>query len=118
MPPARLCRVVAGQTPANQAQVHAWGRTSGGGSPTLDSPSWGTASITDAGVGVLDVTFERAMGSSNYAALSAVMSTTAFWQPINDPTSGTPTVQRFLAKDATNTLADPVLGWTWIFYGV
>ena len=46
------------------ATVKVWGRTSGGASQSLDSPSYGVSSITDAGVGLLDVTFMTPWGTA------------------------------------------------------
>ena len=46
------------------ATIKVWGRTSGGASQSLDSPSYGVSSITDAGVGLLDITFMTPWGTA------------------------------------------------------
>ena len=116
----RTLHTVSGQRPTNEAQIHAWGSTGGGGSPTLNTPSWGTASITDAGVGLLDVSFERAMGSANYYASASPMdNSTAFFQcDVDNTTAPAAGIVRYRCKDAANTATDPQLGWTWLIAGI
>ena len=99
-----------------------WGRTSGGGSPTLDTPSPGVASITDAGVGQLDVSFERGQGAATYCAGVVTMATSGTLKDIGHvslTTVPTATVIRFINNTAiAGATADPALGYQFMVLGL
>ena len=111
-----------GLTPPAQVQAHAWGRTSGGGTPTLDAPSWGTSSITDVSLGLLDVTWERAFANANYQVNVNIMHTAGASNAVgivSDTTIPTSTVARFISKNSVAGVTfDPGLGYSWLAYGV
>ena len=117
----RSLQEVNGLTPPAQVQAHAWGRTSGGGTPTLDTPSWGTSSITDVSVGVLDVTWERAFADANYQVNCSILHTGGASNAvglISDVTVPTSTVARLICRNFTAITFDPGLGYSWLAYGV
>ena len=94
-------------------QIHAWVRTTGGASQVIDTQA-GVLSITDAGVGLLDVTWEVPFAAGNsyapYAAVevSDVSQTVCKIQPGTPPTA---TALRVVCVNAS-TLAevDPTSG--------
>ena len=51
--------------------AHAYVHTTGGASPSIES-SFGVASITDSGVGLLDVTWNVAFGGANYTVIPSI----------------------------------------------
>ena len=106
---------VLGRTALVERQLHCWGRTSGGASPTLDTPSWGSSSITDVAVGLLDVTMERAAGSANYVIGLCIQSTTAnvAFGIADSTTAATSTVFRLSAWNTTSR-TDPTVGYHWL----
>ena len=113
----RTTNAVNGRLGLTERQIHCWGRTSGGGTPTLDTPSWGSSSITDAGTGLLDVTMERATGGANYPIIAQVQSTVVNYAfpLINATTAPTSTVFRISAL-GTSANTDPTIGYHWIVY--
>ena len=111
--PLRFPGAVSGQGPVLEGLVHAWGRTSGGGTPTLDSPSYGTSSITDSGVGLLDVTWTVPFASTT--------SYQVIWTSQKAENSAT-ILQLSTTQSATavqmDMLADPAGGYQWIAVGI
>ena len=98
----------------------AWLRTSGGATPSLDT-SYGVTSITDAGVGQLDVTWTVACASgTSYAVVPTIFSSqvqqrVAF---VSNATVPTATVARLVCNNtsAGNT-TDPTSGFMCIMVG-
>ena len=111
---------VSGVRSDSLARAHAWGRTSGAGSPTLDTRSWGTASITDASVGLLDVTFEAGFGGVAYCAIvSVTVSSINLTTKVSNVTVPTAAAIRIvcLNSGATATTLDPDVGYEWVVFG-
>ena len=111
--PLRFPGAVSGQGPVLEGLVKAWGRTSGGGTPTLDPPSYGTSSITDSGTGLLDVTW------------TVPFAATASYQVLFTPqkaAGSTTVIQLSTTQSATavqlDAGADPAGGYHWIALGI
>ena len=115
----RLTGPVNGMAPQHQQPLKAWGSTSGGGIPSLDSPSWGTASITDVDVGVLDITFVAELGSPFYAmnVQCRTVTTNLLIARVSTLPTPTTTTIRIVAGGLDGTFTDPTLGYTWMVQG-
>jgi hypothetical protein len=106
-----------GQLAASPTQIHAWGSTTGGGTPVLDSPSFGTASITDIATGILDVTMREGISPANYAVFMTPISSTAtiFVGSVSGSTAQTATVFRLTCHEPVSlALTDPTVGYGWM----
>lgn len=68
----RLPGAISAPSPALEQIAWAWGNTSGSASPVLDSPSFNISSITDGGVGILDVTWSQPFSSATSYAVMAI----------------------------------------------
>ena len=92
--------LVSGSRTPLQLQAR-WGRTSGAGAPTLQS-NLGTASITDAGTGLMDVTFETPIINGT----------------VSDTTAPTATAIRLNATSGTTPASgDPAVGYCFAVWG-
>ena len=108
----RFLGSVSGPAMARATAIQAWGRVSGSASPTLDGPSFGTSSITDGGVGLLDVTWTVPFSSSTSYAV--VICCQRLIGNVHDRRITT-TISSTAVRFASN--ADPGGGWYWIACG-
>ena len=103
----RLIGAVSSRALDPKAMMRAWGNTSGSASPTLDSPSFGISSITDGGVGLLDVTWSTAFGgAATYAVVAISQQTPADVLNVYITTTQTATAVRLAIGTPAATLAD------------
>ena len=115
----RALPAVNGRLASWQRQIHAWGRTSGGGSPTLDTPSYGTSSITDVNTGTLDVTMERTPAPTPEAILAITASTNATMTGCEiSSTAAVGATFRLCSVGSATSTTDPALGYQWIVGGL
>ena len=102
---------VSAPFPSLQTLVKAWGRVDGGGTPVL-SDNYGIASITDATVGMLDVTLMVPFESStSYAVIANCMNTEAAVNQratLSSTTAPSTTAFRIINSNLAGTTADPV----------
>ena len=93
-----------------KAMMAAWGNTSGSASPSLDSPSFGISSITDAGIGLLDVTWTRAFGGASTYAIVAMPQGNEEVRSVYLTTTQTATSIRLAIGIPLATLSDLTVG--------
>ena len=105
-------------TPADVYTLRIWGSTSGGATPSLDSPSYGASSITDTGTGLVDIAFERAFGSAtSYACALAARDSQGFATSVTLMTTITSTAVRMRADNGAGNAVDPT-GFHFVVIGV
>ena len=98
----------------------AWVKTSGGGTPVIDN-SYGVSSITDAGVGLLDVTWTTAFGSAECIIHAISQDTNARDSAFIKTSQSTPptaTTCRLTCVDNGAILTDVAGGWYVVAYGI
>jgi hypothetical protein len=86
----------------------AWVQTTGGASPTIVA-SYGVSSITDQGVGLMDVTLQAGLGSAQGTALvtvNSIHSTGSRWVKVSHTTIPTATVFRIGTCDVNGAATD------------
>ena len=96
----------------------AWLRTSGGASPVTDD-SYGVSSITDTGVGILDVTWQVAFASATsytIVPITQASDATADIALLDTDTATTATVR--VVHGSTGAALDPASGYFIVAMGV
>jgi hypothetical protein len=92
-----------------------WGMTTGGGTPSLDG-SYNMTSITDAGTGILTVTFATDFSGATWGGSAIAASNTNNNRMCCLVTRAAGSVN-LESSSATTTLADPAGGYAWAFFG-
>ena len=96
-----------------------WGRTSGAGSPTLQG-NLGIASISDAGTGIMDITFETPMGGTLYSCINTAFWTTGTSTHTSQTTPPTATALRVasvtVSAGTATDIAGATNGFSWLIF--
>jgi hypothetical protein len=92
-----------------------WGMTTGGGTPSLDG-SYNMTSITDAGTGILTVTFATDFSGVTWGGSAIAASNTNNNRMCCLVTRAAGSVN-LESSSATATLSDPAGGYAWAFFG-